>query len=97
MVGFIEQNEGRQSFMRIQERGRTFSRPIERSGQAIRNNPLVQGLTNVPTNPGRTGHAKVMGARGAPKLYPIRVSPDDAPLRSHATSSDKNPCERRQR
>jgi quinoprotein glucose dehydrogenase len=28
--------------------------------QGIRNNPLVQGLTNVPTNPGRTGHASLM-------------------------------------
>jgi len=26
----------------------------------IRNNPLVQGLTNVPTNVGRTGHASLM-------------------------------------
>ena len=28
--------------------------------QGIRNNPLVQGLTNVPTNPGRTGHASLL-------------------------------------
>jgi quinoprotein glucose dehydrogenase len=26
----------------------------------IRNNPLLKGLTNVPTNPGRTGHASLM-------------------------------------
>jgi quinoprotein glucose dehydrogenase len=32
----------------------------EATQQAIRNNPLVQGLTNVPTNPGRTGHASLM-------------------------------------
>jgi quinoprotein glucose dehydrogenase len=32
----------------------------EATQQAIRSNPLVQGLTNVPTNPGRTGHASLM-------------------------------------
>jgi glucose dehydrogenase len=32
----------------------------EATQQAIRDNPLVKGLTNVPTNPGRTGHASLM-------------------------------------
>ena len=36
----------------------------EQTQQAIRNNPLVQGLTNVPTNPGRTGHASLMATPG---------------------------------
>jgi quinoprotein glucose dehydrogenase len=32
----------------------------EQAQQAIRNHPLLQGLTNVPSNPGRTGHASLM-------------------------------------
>src|SRR5262245_14812064 len=32
----------------------------EQVQQSIRSNPLLQGLTNVPTNPGRTGHASLM-------------------------------------
>jgi len=54
----------------------------EATQQAIRNNPLVQGLTNVPTNPGRTGHASLMatstllfasgqGSDGNPYLFAV--------------------------
>jgi len=32
----------------------------EQTQQAIKNHPLLQGVANVPTNPGRTGHASLM-------------------------------------
>jgi quinoprotein glucose dehydrogenase len=32
----------------------------EQVQQNLRNHPLLKGLTNVPTNPGRTGHASLM-------------------------------------
>jgi quinoprotein glucose dehydrogenase len=32
----------------------------EATQQMIKNHPLLQGLTNVPSNPGRTGHASLL-------------------------------------
>ena len=54
----------------------------EQVQQSIKNNPLVQGLTNVPTNPGRAGHASLMatstllfasgqGSDGMPYLFAV--------------------------